>query len=68
MVNSGSERDRESNSLTREGRVCEWGGEVKDSDRESVMRMSRGSKKYISSGKSVENKTLFCKELCCGSS
>lgn len=47
--------------------MCEWGGEVKESDRESVMRMSRGSKEYISSGKSVENKARFCKGLCCGS-
>lgn len=32
-------------------------GEVKESSSESVMRMSRGSEKCISSGKSVENKT-----------
>lgn len=51
-----------------EGRVCEWGGEVKESDREGVMRMRRGSKECISSGKSVENKAPFCKGLCCASS
>lgn len=68
MVNSGSESDRESNSLTREGSVGEWGG-GKERDRESVMRMSRRREreKCISSGKSVENKTLFCKELGCSS-
>lgn len=32
-------------------------GEVKESSSESVMRMSRGSEEYISSGKSAENKT-----------
>lgn len=32
MVNSGSESDRESNSLTIEGRVWEWEGEVKESN------------------------------------
>lgn len=32
VVNSGSESDRESNSLTIEGRVWEWEGEVKESN------------------------------------
>lgn len=39
----------------------------KERDRESVMRMSREREKCIYSGKSAENKTLFCKELCCSS-
>lgn len=42
--------------------MCEWGGEAKESNRESVMRMSRGRKEYISSGKSVENKALFARD------
>lgn len=62
MVNSGSESDRESNSLTREGRVRWRGEEVKESNRESVMRGSRGNERCISSGKSVENRG---KELGC---
>lgn len=40
VVNSGSGSDRESNSLTREGRGG-WMGGDKERDRESVMRMRR---------------------------
>lgn len=66
MVNSGSESDRESNSLTGEGRGSwAWRGkeeEVKESDRASVMRTNRECAMCISSGESVE-KTLFLQGL-----
>lgn len=65
MVNSGSESDRESNSLTREGRARWRGEEVKESNRESVMRRRRGgSAGCVSSGKSVENRGK--EGACCG--
>lgn len=50
MVNSGSESDRESNSLTREGRESEWGDKERDrvGEREEEEERYRGRKKWTS--------------------
>lgn len=55
MVNSGSESDRESNSLTRgEGGCVELRGVRREMERDKDEQ--RGREKCISPGKSVENK------------
>lgn len=60
VVNSGSESDRESNSLTGEGwGLWAWKGRLKKAIGRAWWGRAREGELCISSGKSVENKTLF---------